>query len=97
LLAKVKTLRIGSGMDSKNELGPIATKKQLDTVLRYVDIGKQEAKHLYGGERLRGAPYEHGYFVSPAIFTDVTQSMRIAREEIFGPVLAVIEVATYED
>jgi aldehyde dehydrogenase (NAD+) len=97
LLAKVKALRIGSGMDPKNELGPIATKKQLDTVLRYVDIGKQEAKHLYGGERLRGEPYDHGYFISPALFTDVSQAMRIAREEIFGPVLAIIEVASYED
>jgi alpha-ketoglutaric semialdehyde dehydrogenase len=97
LLAKVKALRIGGGMDPKNELGPIATKKQMDTVLRHVDIGKQEAKHLCGGERLRGEPYDHGYFVSPAVFTDVTQAMRIAREEIFGPVLAIIEVASYED
>ena len=97
LLAKVKALRIGSGMDPKNELGPIATRKQMDTVLRYVDIGKQEAKHLYGGERLRGEQYDHGYFVAPAIFTEVSQSMRIAREEIFGPVLAIIEVASYED
>ena len=97
LLAKVKALRIGSGMDPKNELGPIATRKQMDTVLRYVDIGKQEAKHLYGGERLRGEQYNHGYFVAPAIFTEVSQSMRIAREEIFGPVLAIIEVASYED
>src|SRR5207237_8270295 len=84
-------------MDAKNELGPLATKKQLETVLRYVDIGRQEAKHLYGGERLRGEPYDHGYFVSPAVFTDVSQSMRIAREEIFGPVLAIIEIASYED
>jgi aldehyde dehydrogenase (NAD+) len=69
----------------------------METVLRYVDIGKQEAKHLYGGERLRGEPYDHGYFVAPAIFTEVSQAMRIAREEIFGPVLAIIEVASYED
>lgn len=97
LLAKVKALRIGSGMDPKNELGPIATLKQLETVLRYVDVGRQEAKHLCGGERLRGEPYDHGYFVSPAVFTEVAQTMRIAREEIFGPVLAIIEVASYEE
>ena len=97
LISKVKQLKIGSGMDPKNELGPLATKKQLETVLRYVDIGRQEAKHLYGGERLRGEQYDHGYFVSPAVFTDVSQAMRIAREEIFGPVLAIIEVANYED
>ena len=97
LISKVKQLKIGSGMDPKNDLGPLATKKQLETVLRYVDIGRQEAKHLYGGERLRGEQYDHGYFVSPAVFTDVSQAMRIAREEIFGPVLAIIEVASYED
>src|SRR5207248_6199274 len=82
LLAKVKALRIGSGMDPKNELGPIATKKQLETVLRYIAIGKQEARHLYGGERLLGEGYDRGYFVTPALFTDVSQEMRIAREEI---------------
>jgi aldehyde dehydrogenase (NAD+) len=97
LLAKVKGLRIGSGMDPKNDLGPIATKKQMETVLRYVDIGKEEAQHLCGGERLRGEGYDRGYFISPAVFTDVTQSMRIAREEIFGPVLAIIETTSYED
>jgi len=62
-----------------------------------VEVGKQEATHVCGGERLTGAGYEHGYFVSPALFTDVTQQMRIAREEIFGPVLAIIEAASYED
>jgi acyl-CoA reductase-like NAD-dependent aldehyde dehydrogenase len=97
LVARIKTLRIGSGMEPKNDIGPLATKKQLETVLRYVDIGKQEARHVHGGERLIGGEYEHGYYVSPAVFSDVTQTMRIAREEIFGPVLAILEVASYED
>jgi len=97
LLAKVKALRIGSGMDPAMDIGPLATRKQLETVLRYVDIGKKEATHLCGGERLDGSGYEHGYYVSPAVFTDVRQSMRIAREEIFGPVLGIIEVSSYED
>ena len=97
LLAKMKALKIGSGMDPKMDLGPLATKKQMETVLRYIDIGKQEAKHLHGGERLTGDGYEHGYFVAPAVFTDVSPSMRIAREEIFGPVLAILEVSSYED
>ena len=79
------------------DLGPLATRKQLESVLRYIDIGKQEATLLCGGERLTGGQYEHGYYVSPAIFTDVTQEMRIAREEIFGPVIAIIEVADYAD
>jgi len=97
LLAKVKALRIGSGMDPAADIGPLASRRQLDTVLRYVDIGKREATHLHGGERLAGGGFEHGYYVSPAVFTDVKPSMRIAREEIFGPVLAIVEVTGYED
>jgi aldehyde dehydrogenase (NAD+) len=97
LVAKVKTLKLGSGLDASAEIGPLATKAQLETVLRYIDIGKKEAKLLCGGERLSGATYEHGYYVSPAVFTDVTQEMRIGREEIFGPVLAIIEATSYED
>jgi acyl-CoA reductase-like NAD-dependent aldehyde dehydrogenase len=97
LVAKVKTLKIGSGMVAGNDIGPLATARQLGTVLRYVEIGKREATLLCGGERLSGPPYERGYYVSPAIFTDVTQDMRIAREEIFGPVIGIIEVTSYAD
>lgn len=97
LLAKIKTLRIGNGMTAGNEIGPLATARQLETVLRYVEIGRREATWLCGGDRLTGAGYDRGYYVSPAVFTDVTQDMRIAREEIFGPVLALIEIESYED
>jgi alpha-ketoglutaric semialdehyde dehydrogenase len=97
LLARMRALQIGSGMDPKNEIGPLATRKQMETVLRYVDIGKREATHLQGGERLTGNGYEHGYYVTPALFTDVRPAMRIAREEIFGPVLAILEVESCED
>jgi acyl-CoA reductase-like NAD-dependent aldehyde dehydrogenase len=97
LVAKVKTLKIGGGMVSGMDIGPLATAKQLQTVLRYVEIGKQEATLLCGGERLTGPGYDGGYYVSPAIFTNVTQDMRIAREEIFGPVIAIIEVENYAD
>jgi len=97
LVARVKALKIGSGAQSGMDIGPLATKKQLETVLRYIDIGRGEARLLCGGERLAGEGFEHGYYVTPAVFADVTQSMRIAREEIFGPVLAIIEVASYED
>lgn len=96
-VTKVKALKIGSGMTPGVDLGPLATAKQLETVLRYIEIGKREAKLLCGGERLNGAGYDRGYYVSPAVFTDVTQEMRIAREEIFGPVLAFIEVTSYAD
>jgi len=97
LVAKVKALKIGSGMEPKNDVGPLATKKQMETVLRYVDLGRAEARLLCGGERLKGGEYEHGYYVSPAVFTDVAQAARIAREEIFGPVLAIVEVTSYDD
>ncbi|MFN5715024.1 MAG: aldehyde dehydrogenase family protein, partial [Bradyrhizobium sp.] len=97
LLARVKAIRIGSGLTGGMEMGPLATAKQLETVLRYVAIGKKEATHLHGGDRLAGAAYDGGYFVSPAIFTDVTQDMTIAREEIFGPVIAIITVDSYAD
>jgi len=97
LVAKIKQLKVGNGMDPKNDIGPLATRKQLETVLRYIDIGKREATHLHGGERLTGDSHQHGYYVTPALFTDVKPAMRIAREEIFGPVLAILEVESYED
>ncbi len=97
LVAKVKALKIGSGMTPGMDLGPLATARQLETVLRYIEIGKREATLLCGGERLTGPGYDAGYYVSPTVFADVTQEMRIAREEIFGPVLALIEVTSYAD
>jgi NAD-dependent aldehyde dehydrogenases len=97
LVAKVRALTIGNGMTPGVDLGPLATAKQLETVLGYVAQGKREATHLCGGERLSGGIYDRGYYVSPAVFTDVTQDMRIAREEIFGPVLAIIAVDGYAD
>ncbi|PCH57058.1 MAG: aldehyde dehydrogenase family protein, partial [Burkholderiaceae bacterium] len=97
LVAKVKALKIGSGMTAGMDLGPLATRKQLETVLSYIAIGKQEATLLCGGEQLSDGDFAHGYYVAPTVFTDVTQSMRIAREEIFGPVLAIIEVESYAD
>jgi acyl-CoA reductase-like NAD-dependent aldehyde dehydrogenase len=97
LVAKVKSLKIGSGMTSGVEIGPLATARQLQTVLRYIEVGRSEATLVCGGERLTGPEYDRGYFVSPAIFTGVTQDMRISREEIFGPVIAVIEVTSYAD
>ena len=97
LVAKVRALTIGNGMTPGVDLGPLATAKQLETVLGYVAQGKREATHLCGGDRLSGGIYDRGYYVSPAVFTDVTQDMRIAREEIFGPVLAIIAVDGYAD
>jgi acyl-CoA reductase-like NAD-dependent aldehyde dehydrogenase len=97
LLARVAKLKIGSGLTPGMDLGPLATAKQLETVLNYVEIGKREATHLVGGERLTDVEHEHGYYVTPAVFTDVTRNMRIAREEIFGPVLAILEVRSFAE
>ncbi len=97
LVAKVKALKIGSGTTPGAEIGPLATARQLETVLRYIEIGKREATLVCGGERLTGSDYDRGFFVAPAIFTDVTQDMRIAREEIFGPVIAILGVTSYAD
>ncbi|KDD39698.1 aldehyde dehydrogenase family protein [Bordetella bronchiseptica] len=97
LLAKVKALKVGNSLEGSFDLGPLATARQLESVMRYIEVGKQEARLLYGGERLEGPGYERGYYLTPAVFADVTQQMRIAREEIFGPVIALIEVNGYED
>jgi acyl-CoA reductase-like NAD-dependent aldehyde dehydrogenase len=91
------TQKLVSKVDKMRDIGPLATKKQLETVLSYIEIGKKEARLLCGGERLGGEKYLHGYFVTPAVFDGVRQNMRIAREEIFGPVLAIIEASGYED
>lgn len=97
LLAKVATLKVGSGMTPGMDLGPLASAKQLETVLRYIDIGKAEATLLCGGTRLTGGEFDKGYYVAPTVFTDVTQPMRIAREEIFGPVIAILGFTDYAD
>jgi acyl-CoA reductase-like NAD-dependent aldehyde dehydrogenase len=97
LVAKVKSMKVGSGLVPGMDIGPLATKGQLDTVLMYVEVGRNEATLLCGGERLKGEGFDHGYYVTPAVFTGVTQSMRIAREEIFGPVLAIVEARDYAD
>ena len=97
LIERIRKLKIGPGLEPGMDLGPLATSRQLDTVLKYIAIGKAEATHLIGGEHLDGAPYDRGYYVSPAVFTDVKSGMRIAQEEIFGPVLAIIEAADFQD
>jgi aldehyde dehydrogenase (NAD+) len=97
LLERVKALKIGNGLTPGIDVGPLASARQLDNVLRYVAIGKEEATHLTGGEHLRDGEFAHGYYVTPAVFTDVRPGMVIEREEIFGPVLAIVECDGYAD
>ena len=98
LIAKTKALKIGSGFEEGAKIGPLANERQLKTVLKYIQYGKEDgATLLYGGERLTEGEFEKGYYVQPTIFTNVTRDMRIAKEEIFGPVISVIEVDSYEE
>jgi betaine-aldehyde dehydrogenase len=90
MVAKAKTIKLGSGLDRATKMGPVVSKEQLERVTRYQEVGKKEAKVAVGGGRASGAGLERGYFVEPTIFYDVDNSATIAREEIFGPVMSVI-------
>ncbi len=94
--ARAKALKVGNGLDPAVEMGPSISEDQLNTVMEYVEIGKKEAKLLCGGNRMTSGDYAHGYFHEPTIFGDVDPKMRIAQEEIFGPVVAVIPCDSLE-
>jgi aldehyde dehydrogenase (NAD+) len=97
-VSRAKTLRVGSGLDPSTDMGPSVSQGQLETVVRYVEIGKQEGARLAcGGRALTSGPYAEGYFHEPTIFGDVTPGMRIAQEEIFGPVVSVIRCRSFEE
>ncbi|GAK07983.1 alpha-ketoglutaric semialdehyde dehydrogenase GucD [Geomicrobium sp. JCM 19038] len=98
LVAKTKEITIGNAIDDGIWMGPSASEAQLKTVLDYIEIGKQEgADVLCGGERMTGGNFTEGYFVEPTIFSNVKSDMRIAQEEIFGPVIALIVAKDLED
>ena len=95
---RAKKLKIGNGLDESVEMGPAINQKQLQTDLSYVEIGKNEgAKLLCGGNRLEEGEYKNGWFMQPTVFTDVEPTMRIAQEEIFGPVVSIIRCDDLED
>jgi acyl-CoA reductase-like NAD-dependent aldehyde dehydrogenase len=87
----VKRLRVGDGLDPRVQVGPLINEQQLDTVRKYVQVGQEEgARLLCGGNRLTGQAYDGGCFFEPTVFGDVDPKMRIAQEEIFGPLVSVI-------
>lgn len=93
-----KRMKIGDGADSTTEMGPIVDEKQFNTVLKYIDIGREDgAEMICGGKRAEGENLENGYFVEPTVFDRVTPEMRVAREEIFGPVLSVLRVKDFDE
>ncbi|MGA8035760.1 MAG: aldehyde dehydrogenase family protein [Candidatus Acidiferrales bacterium] len=97
LVERAKKFKVGDGLDTSNDMGPSVDESQMNTVLRFIDIGNKESKLLCGGERLTGSSHANGYFVAPTVFDHVPQSSRIAQEEIFGPVLSVIRVRNFDE
>jgi len=90
-VSRAKALKVGNGLDESVDMGPAVNEAQLKTDLSYVDVGKDEAAKLVcGGNRLEKGAYQHGYFMEPTVFIDVDPRMRIAQEEIFGPVVSII-------
>ncbi len=97
-VAKAKALKLGYGLDPEVQIGPVVSKGQLESVHEYVEIGKKEGATLaFGGRILTDGEFAKGHFHEPTIFTDVKPTMRIAQEEIFGPVTAVIPVESFEE
>ncbi len=101
LIEKASALKLGPGLENETEMGPVVNEKQLDKVIDYVRIGREEdgATCILGGDRAgeEDKVLSRGHFFLPTIFIDVTRNMRIAREEIFGPVLSVLKVAHLDE
>jgi aldehyde dehydrogenase (NAD+) len=97
LVERAKQFRTGDGFDDSVSVGPLVDENQLETVVRYLEIGKKEAKLMIGGSRLTGAGYDQGLFVAPTVFDHVKWDSTIAQEEIFGPVLSVVRVPDFDE
>ncbi len=98
LLDEMQKLTIGNGLDEHVKIGPVINKAALEKINHYVQIGKQEgATLLAGGRILNETPYDKGFYYEPTLFTNVKTNMIIAQEEIFGPVVSIIEVASFEE
>jgi len=97
-VARAKALRVGDGLNPSTDMGPSINEQQLQTVVKYVEIGRNEgAKLAAGGHRLEGGAQAHGWFHEPTIFTDCDAKMRICQEEIFGPVVSVLPFGTFDE
>lgn len=95
---RAKSLKVGDGLDPTTEMGPLINEQQLNTVESYVEIGRDEgAKLLTGGARLTGGAYAKGWFYAPTVFGDCSPNMRIAQDEIFGPVVSVIPISSLNE
>jgi alpha-ketoglutaric semialdehyde dehydrogenase len=99
LASKTKTLKVGDGLDETVDVGPVINEDAMSKILGYIEIGRREdgAKLHTGGQRLTRGDLRHGYFIEPTIFTNVAPKMRIAQEEIFGPVVSVIPCKSLDE
>jgi alpha-ketoglutaric semialdehyde dehydrogenase len=97
IVARVKAMRVGNGMDAGVNLGPVCGAQQLEDILRYIDVGRKEgAAVACGGRRVSEGAMAKGCFIEPTVFTGVQRTMRIAQEEIFGPVLSIMVVDDFD-
>ena len=98
LIDRTSKLKIGDGLDPEVDVSPVASKAQFDIVMEYIGIGTEEGAELVqGGHAVTGGIFDQGYYIEPTIFADVQTDMRIAQEEIFGPVLTVLKARDLED
>jgi alpha-ketoglutaric semialdehyde dehydrogenase len=99
LAERAKALRVGNGADPRTDVGPVVNDAAVHKIMEYIDIGQNEdrATLACGGKHLTKGEYAHGYFIEPTVFTDVTPNMRIAQEEIFGPVTSVIPANSLDE
>jgi acyl-CoA reductase-like NAD-dependent aldehyde dehydrogenase len=98
LVEKTRKLRVGNGLEQGVQIGPAVDADQLKIDLDYIELAQREgAQLLCGGKRLTGGSYDKGFFIEPAIFSGVACEMRIAQEEVFGPVLALMAAEDFED
>ncbi len=98
LVERASALRVGNGADARTEMGPVINTEAVQKIMDYIDIGQNEdsATLACGGHQLDKGNHSHGFFIEPTVFSDVTPDMRIAQEEIFGPVTAVIPTSSLE-
>ena len=98
VIEEVKKYVIGNGSDAATSMGPVCGTDQLRSILKYIEIGKKEgANLLFGGKQLVENGMDSGCFIEPTVFDGVTSEMTIAQEEIFGPVLSIMEVTDFEE
>lgn len=98
LIDRTSKLKLGNGLDADVDVSPLSSKNQYDTVMEYIGIGTEEGADLiFGGRSPSGGIFDEGYYVEPTIFAGVEQNMRIAQEEIFGPVLTVFKASDLEE